>query len=158
MQIKFDVKRQKSKKRWRKIYSYGLDTTPSVLMADYIKIWQIPNAGSIYGTGQKGIKDSVTHLKSTAKAQKNFANWDNMLHVAWYPQARYAISCPSKEIQFSEVPWPLASGEGYNLRGEVTKGFSYACNVAGTYPVHIKVSFPNLSDFEEEVTFMVKIE
>lgn len=158
MQIKFDVKRQKSKKRWRKIYSYGVDTTPSLLMADYIKVWQMPNTGSVYGTGQKGIKDSVTHLKSTAKPQKNVTNWDNMLHVAWYPQAKYVISCPSKDMIFNEVPWPLSSGEGYNFRGELTKGFSYACPVSGVYPVKIKVSFPDLSDFEEEITFMVRIE
>lgn len=158
MQIKFDVKRQKSKKRWRKIYSYGVDTTPSVLMADYIRVWQIPNAGSVYGTGQKNLKDSVICLKSIAKAQQKIVHWENMLHVAFYPQARYAISCPSKNMIFNEVLWPLASGEGYNFRGEVTKGFYYACDVAGTYPVKIKVSFPDLSDFEEEVTFMVTIE
>jgi hypothetical protein len=127
-------------------------------MADYIKVWQIPNTGSIYGTGQKNLKDSVTHLKSTAKAQQNFANWDNMLHVAWYPQAKYTISCPSKDMIFRDVSWPLGAGEGYNSRGELTKGFSYACPVSGVYPVKIKVNFPDLSDFEEEVTFMIKIE
>jgi hypothetical protein len=40
----------------------------------------------------------------------------------------------------------------------LTKAFLYACNVPGTYPVTIKITFPELSDFEEEVTFMVKIE
>jgi hypothetical protein len=158
MQIKFDVKRQKSKKRLRKKYSFGTDTTPSVLMADYIKVWQIPNAGSVYAKGQKNQKDSVTYSKSRAKRQIGFANWDNMLHVAWYPQAKYTISCPSKNMVFNEIMWPLGDGEGYNFRGELTKGFSYACNIAGTYSVKIHVSFPELGDFEEDVTFLVEIE
>jgi hypothetical protein len=61
-------------------------------------------------------------------------------------------------MTFREITWALGSDNGYNYRGELTKGFLYACNVGGNYRVNIKISFPELSDYEENVAFLVKIE
>ena len=58
---------------------------------------------------------------------------------------------------FHEIMWPLGDN-GYNFRGELTKGFSYSCNEKGVYPVKIKITFPDLGDFKEIVNFTVKIE
>jgi beta-glucanase (GH16 family) len=157
MHIKFDASRQKTKKKFRRKYSWGTDSTASIYSIDYVKVYQKPNEGSVFAKAQKGDNSSLMGFKSTAKAQKNYADWDNMLHLAWYPQAKYTVVSAPPSMTLREVNYPLGEG-GYNFRGELTKGFSYACDVPGTYPVTIKVSFPDLSDFEEEVTFMVKIE
>ena len=157
MQLKFDVKRQKTKKRGRRKYSFGVDTTTSIFMVDYIKVWQMPDSGSIYAKGQKNKRDSVIHLKSIANVSTNTENWENMLHLAWYPQAKYTIIDAPKNMFFHEVMWPLGDN-GYNFRGELTKGFSYSCSEKGVYPVKIKITFPDLGDFEEIVNFTVKIE
>jgi Glycosyl hydrolases family 16 len=157
MYPKFDVKRQKTQKRRRRQISCGTDTTTSILMIDYLKIYQIPNEGSLYAKGEKDDYSSLINLKSTAKARKEFNFGQNMLHLAWYPQAKYTITEAPKNMKFEEVPWAMMS-DGYNYRGELTKGFHYTSDVAGTYPVTIKITFPELSDFAEEVTFTVKIE
>ena len=158
MQVKFDVKRQKTRKRKRsKQFSCGTDTTSSIYMIDYIKVYQKPNEGSVYAKAQKDDYSSLMGFASTVKGQKEFKYWENMLHLAWYPQARYTIVSAPKSMKFEEVGWAM-SGGGFNYRGELTKAFLYACDVAGTYPVTIKITFPELSDFEEEVTFQVKIE
>ena len=156
MQIKLDASRQKTKKRFRRA-TWGTDSTASIYTVDYVKVYQKPNEGSVYAKCQKDDYSSLIILKTTAKAQKNFANWDNMLHLAWYPQAKYTVVSAPPSMTFQEINWAI-SDNGYNFRGELTKAFSYACDVPGTYPVTIKVSFPELSDFEEDVTFEVKVE
>jgi beta-glucanase (GH16 family) len=157
MHIKLDMSRQFKQKKGDNA-PCGLDTTRSILMADYVKVWQIPNTKSVYAKAQKNATKELTNLISIAKPQPHFANWDNMLHVAWYPQAKYTISSDSPNMTFREITWALGSDNGYNYRGELTKGFLYACNVGGNYRVNIKISFPELSDYEENVAFLVKIE
>jgi beta-glucanase (GH16 family) len=158
MFVKFDVKRQKTKKRKRsKQFSCGTDTTTSIMMVDYIKVYQKPNLGSLYAKAQKDDNSSLMGFTATVKAQKEFKYWENLLHVAWYPQAKYTIKTAPKNMKFEEVGWAMTHG-GFNFRGELTKAFLYACDVAGTYPVEIEITFPELSDYKEVVTFMVKIE
>lgn len=158
MFLKFDVKRQKTRKRKRsKQFSCGTDTTTSVMMVDYIKVYQKPNLGSMYAKAQKDDYSSLMGFTATVKAQKEFKYWENLLHVAWYPQAKYTIVSAPKNMKFEEVGWAMTGG-GFNYRGELTKAFLYACDVAGTYPVEIEITFPELSDYKEVVTFMVKIE
>jgi beta-glucanase (GH16 family) len=158
MFVKFDISRQKTRKRKRsKQFSCGTDTTTSVMMVDYIKVYQKPNLGSLYAKAQKDDNSSLMGFTATVKAQKEFKYWENLLHVAWYPQAKYSIITAPKNMKFEEVGWAMTGG-GFNYRGELTKAFLYACDVAGTYPVEIEITFPELSDYKEVVSFMVKIE
>jgi beta-glucanase (GH16 family) len=157
MFIKLDASRQKTKKRFRRKYSWGTDTTTSIYAVDYIKVYQMPNTGSVYAKCQKDDYSSLTNLKTSVKARRDFKYWDDLLHLAWYPQAKYTVVSAPPSMNFKEIGWAM-SGGGFNYRGELTKAFLYACDVPGTYPITIKITFPELSDFEEEVTFMVKIE
>jgi hypothetical protein len=157
MHIKLDASRQKTKKRFRRKYTWGTDTTASIYTVDYVKVYQMPNTGSVYAKCQKDDNSSLINLKTSVKARKDFKYWDDLLHIAWYPQAKYTVVSAPPSMRFKEVDWAMSDG-GFNYRGELTKAFLYACDVPGTYPVTIKITFPGLSDFEEEVTFEVKIE
>jgi beta-glucanase (GH16 family) len=157
MFLRFDSSRQKTKKRFRRKYTWGTDSTTSIYNIEYVKVWQMPNTGSVYAKCQKDDYSSLTNLKTAVKARKDFKYWDDLLHLAWYPQAKYTVVSAPPSMSFKEIGWAM-SGGGFNYRGELTKAFLYACDVPGTYPVTIKITFPELSDFEEEVTFEVKIE
>jgi Glycosyl hydrolases family 16 len=157
MYIKLDASRQRTKRRFRRKASWGSDTTTSIYAVDYIKVYQMPNTGSIYAKCQKGDSSSLINLKTSVKARKDFKYWDDLLHLAWYPQAKYTVVSAPPTMRFKEIDWAMYGGD-FGFRGELTKAFLYACNVPGTYPVTIKIAFPELSDFEEEVTFMVQIE
>jgi beta-glucanase (GH16 family) len=175
MYIIFDTKRQNQ--NFSNIScSSGNDWSTSVMTVDYVKVWQKPYSGSVYGNGQRFFNNSysenprpvsgqlsqhsrnLSNFISKAPAQSFWESPFNSLQVAWYPQADYQVIDKPANIEIREDWGPVPIGEGYNYRGELTHRYEYYCNTPGIYKFKVKITFPSIgSDFEEIVTFTIKV-
>jgi beta-glucanase (GH16 family) len=176
MFIVFDTKRQNQNFSNISCDS-GNDWSTSVMAIDYVKVWQKPYSGSVYGNGERFFNNfysenprpvsgqlsqhsrNLSNFISKASAQSFWQLGYNSLQVAWYPQAKYeVIDIPANIIYREEKRWAIGTGDGYNYRGELTHRYEYYCNTPGTYQFKVKVTFPTInSDFEEIVTFTIKV-
>jgi beta-glucanase (GH16 family) len=153
MHVKIDMGRQK------KDDDCGASTTTSTMMVDYLKVWQIPGStpDGLYTKGEKECQGGLNSLLAIGNAQSSFS-WDNMIHLAWYPQATYTVQYKSSpNIPVNEIGWPFGGGTPWNCRGEITKGFLYASNVPGTYEVSIHIAFPPGYGYAQDKTFTIII-
>ena len=153
MYIKIGMGRQKEKNG-----SCGNSDETSKMVVDYLKVWQISGSipNGLYTKADKDCAVGLNSLMAIGTAQTNYSE-DNMLHMAWYPQATYTVQyVSSPNMSVSQVNWAYA-GSSWNCRGEITKGFHYACNIPGTYQVSIHISFPPGYGYAQDKTFTIII-